>query len=143
MSALTIGQLAKATGVGIETIRFYERRGILPMPPRQRSGYRQFAPDAVARVQFIRRAQSVGFTLREIEQLLALRDKPDATRQDVREQVQQKIADVDARLRELQQIRGELMGLLSTCHDSGSVDECPILEALSDQHPPKEQHHGR
>jgi Hg(II)-responsive transcriptional regulator len=142
MSALTIGQLAKSTGVGIETIRFYERRGILPMPPRQRSGYRQFGPDAVARVQFIRRAQTVGFTLREIEQLLALRDNPDATRQDVRHQVQQKIADVDVRLRELQQIRSDLLALLATCHDSGTVEDCPILDALSDQHQPKEQHHG-
>ena len=74
--------------------------------------------------------------------MLALRDNPDATRQDVRDQVQQKIADVDARLRELQQIRGDLLALLSACHDSGTVEDCPILDALSDQHPPKEQHHG-
>ncbi|MFQ5798975.1 MAG: MerR family transcriptional regulator, partial [Bacteroidota bacterium] len=74
MKSLTIGQLAKATHVGVETVRYYERRGLLPKPPRRESGYRQFPVDAIRRIRFIKRAQNLGFSLREISRLLALSD---------------------------------------------------------------------
>ena len=83
-AALTIGRLANASGVGVETIRFYEREGLLPEPPRKRSGYRQYPADAVARVLFIRRAKELGFTLKEITELLKLRVDPDTSCADVR-----------------------------------------------------------
>jgi MerR family mercuric resistance operon transcriptional regulator len=98
---LTIGQLARQAGVGVETIRFYEREGLLAEPGRLPSGYRQYPPDAVERVKFIRRAQRLGFTLRESRELLDLRDDPDAGQVDVRERATDKLADIDARIAEL------------------------------------------
>ena len=83
-SALKIGELARAADVGVETIRYYERRGLLTRPPRRASGYRQYPPQAVNRVRFIRRAQALGFTLREIEELLALRVDDERSCADVR-----------------------------------------------------------
>lgn len=142
MQTMTIGELAKQTGVGIETIRFYERRGLLPCPERKPSGYRQFDSEALERIQFIRRAQSVGFTLREVEALLRLRDDPQATRADVRAQVASKIDDLDAKMREMRRMRKELQTLLTSCQGHGTADDCPILEQLSDNTPVKECHHG-
>ena len=142
MKSMTIGQLAKETGVGIETIRFYERKGILPCPDRKQSGYRQFGPEAVARMQFIRRAQGVGFTLREIETLLRLRDDPTAQRAEVRTHVAQKIEDIDAKLRELRRMRKELQQMLTSCQGDGPTDDCPIIDALAQPTTHQECHHG-
>ncbi len=139
---MTIGQLAKQTGVGIETIRFYERKGLLPCPNRKSSGYRQFGDEALVRMQFIRRAQSVGFTLREIEALLRLRDNPAATREEVRTQVAAKIDDLDAKMREMRRMRKELQELLASCHGDGSADDCPIIDQLSETTTAKDCHHG-
>ncbi len=88
---LSIGQLAERAGVGLDTLRYYERRGLLPKPPRTASGYRSFSPDTVHRVQFIRRAQALGFTLKEVEELLALQVDPSTTCGDVRERVEKKV----------------------------------------------------
>ncbi len=127
---LSIGQLAGAAGVRVETVRFYERQGLLPAPPRKRSGYRQYPREAVARVRFIRRAKQLGFTLREIAELLALRVDPDKTCADVRAMAREKIADVEAKLHELERIRIALERLSRQCRGKGPTSECPILDAI-------------
>ena len=119
-TALTIGKLANAAGVGVETIRFYEREGLLPKPPRKRSGYRQYPPDAVARVMFIRRAKELGFTLKEIKSLLNLRLDASATRADVREQAREKVADIEAKIADLQRMKDSLLKLIRKCIDPRS-----------------------
>ncbi len=132
MKALTIGQVAKQAGVGVETIRFYERSGLLKEPPRSRSGYRKYPADAVARVMFIRRAKDLGFTLNEIADLLALRVDADTTCADVKARADAKIAGIEDRIRELQRMKRALTRLAASCHGSEPASECPILEALQE-----------
>jgi Hg(II)-responsive transcriptional regulator len=131
MKALTVGQVAKRAGVGVETVRFYEREGLLDQPDRKASGYRQYDDDAVAVLRFIRRAKQLGFTLKEIKALLALRDDDSATRADVREQATAKITDIEAKIRDLRRMRDALAVLTATCHGDGPATGCPILEALN------------
>lgn len=132
MRPLTIGKAARAAGVGVETVRFYEREGLLDRPARRESGYRQYGEGVVARLRFIRRAKELGFTLREIKELLALSGDRDATRADVRARAEAKVADVEARVRGLLRIKGALVALTASCHGDGPLEGCPILEALSD-----------
>ena len=129
-SALTIGKLANATGVGVETIRFYEREGLLPKPPRRPSGYRQYPPDAVARVMFIRRAKDLGFTLKEITELLELRVDPDKSCADVRALAKAKIVDVEEKMNDLVRIKAALEKLARACRGKGPTSECPILDTI-------------
>lgn len=133
MSAFTIGQVAKQAGVGVETIRFYERSGLLKEPPRNRAGYREYPVDAVARVKFIRRAKDLGFTLNEIADLLALRVDADTTCADVKARAETKIAGIEERIRELQHMKCALAALAASCRGSGPASECPILEALEEE----------
>ena len=102
MKPLTIGEVARQAGVGIETVRFYERQGLLEEPERRASGYRQFDQEAVAVLKFIRRAKELGFTLKEIKSLLALRMDASATKAEVREQAKAKVADIEAKIADLQ-----------------------------------------
>lgn len=132
METLSIGQLAKAAEVGVETIRFYERQGLIAEPPRRRSGYRQYQPDVVARVRFIRRAKELGFTLREIGELLNLRVDPDKSCADVRSLARAKISDVEAKMNELARIKGALETLARACRGKGPTSECPILDAIAE-----------
>ncbi len=127
---LTIGQLAKAAGVGVETLRFYERKGLLPPPPRTRSGYRRYPADAVARVRFIRRAKELGFSLAEIRELLAMRIDPGRSCADVRAIARAKIADVEAKIADLTRMRAVLRRLARACPGKGPVAACPIVDAL-------------
>lgn len=127
---LTIGKLATAAGVGVETIRFYERQGLLPAPPRKRSGYRQYPTDAVARVLFIRRAKDLGFTLREISELLDLRVAPGANCTNIRKRAMSKLDDIDAKMAELVRMQRALQRLVKACRGRGPRGDCPILEAL-------------
>lgn len=129
-TALTIGKLASAVGVGVETIRFYEREGLLPKPPRERSGYRQYPAEAVARVRFIRRAKDLGFTLKEITELLELRIDPDKSCGDVRALAKAKIVDVENKMADLARIKGALEVLAKACRGKGPTSECPILDAI-------------
>ena len=133
MRTISIGQLARAAGVGVETVRFYERKGLLDAPPRKDSGYRQYDGEAVERLKFIRRAQQVGFTLKEIQELLALRDDPDARRADVRDRAGRKIADIDAKVRDLLAVRASLAALVASCEGDGPAADCPIITALGDE----------
>lgn len=127
---MTIGQLAKQAYVNIETIRYYERRGLIPEPPRRESGYRQYAPDTIKRIKFIKRAQELGFSLREIQELLSLRVDPRATSTDIKRRAEAKLADIDTKLRDLKRMKAALLKLTAACRRRGPTSECPILDAL-------------
>jgi len=131
--ALTIGQVARQASVGVETIRFYEREGLVPAPPRRPSGYRQYAPDTVRRIRFIRRAKELGFTLSEIDDLLSLRVDPDTTCADVRSIARAKIADVERKMSELGRIKDVLERLARSCRGKGPTSACPILDVLDEE----------
>lgn len=130
MKGLTIGQLAKQAHVNIETIRYYERRGLIPEPPRRESGYRQYASDTIGRIEFIKRAQELGFALKEIQELLSLRVDPGTTSADIKRRAEAKLADIDTKLRDLKRIKTALMKLTAACRGRGPTSECPILDAL-------------
>lgn len=130
MESLTIGHLSKETGVNIETIRFYEREGLIETPARSAAGYRQYSMDAVRRVQFIRRAKDLGFTLKEVAGLLALQAKPGVSCADVREQAQHKIEDIRERITTLQRMHTALEKLVNECSGQGPITKCPILDAM-------------
>lgn len=130
METLTIGQLAKNAGVNIETIRYYERRGLIPEPPRRESGYRQYTPEFVTRIQFIKRAQELGFSLNEIAELLALRVDSETACSEVRQHAEVKIANIEGKIQTLQQMKQALKALVVVCNENGTTSECPILEAL-------------
>ncbi len=130
---LTIGQVAKRSGVGLETVRFYERKGLVEEPPRTVSGYRQYPEDVVSRIRFIRRAKELGFKLSEISELLSLRVDPDTTCADVRKQTELKLADVKEKIRALERIKTALKRLAVSCVGTGPTSECPILEAMDSQ----------
>jgi MerR family mercuric resistance operon transcriptional regulator len=127
-----IGELADASGVGVETVRFYEREGLLPEPPRTGGGYRVYAADAVRRVRFILRAKELGFTLAETKELLDLRVTDPAACGDVEATARAKIADVESRIREMERIRSVLADLVRACAANEQTGECPILDALED-----------
>ena len=131
MEKLTIGQLAKRAKVNLETIRYYERRGLIPEPPRSESGYRMYSRDAVARTEFIKRAQALGFSLREISEIFALRMEPETTCGDMKAKVEAKIEDIEQKIADLEQIREALVAMAEKCRGKGPIGECPILEALS------------
>jgi MerR family copper efflux transcriptional regulator len=130
MNHLTIGQLAKQGGVNLETIRYYERRGILPHPPRTSAGYRAFSNASVRRLRFIKRAQVLGFSLREIAELLMLRARPGRSCATVQAKAKAKIADIDTKLQHLSAMRGALTRLVATCARRGTTSACPILNSL-------------
>ncbi|HLI71623.1 MAG TPA: heavy metal-responsive transcriptional regulator [Ktedonobacteraceae bacterium] len=135
METLSIGQVARRAGVSIDTIRFYEREGVLAKPLRRASGYRQYSEEAVKRIRFIKRAQKLGFTLKEITELLALRVDGQTTCEEVKEHAQMKIAEVERKLVELQRIRQALLQIAALCTAEGSASYCPMLNALDQQEP--------
>lgn len=118
MKPLTVGQVASRAGVGVETVRFYERAGLLEQPPRRASGYRAYDEGAVARLRFIRRAKELGFTLKEIAELLSLRFDPTTTCADVRGRVAAKVADIDHRIETLRRMGDALAKLTGACSDA-------------------------
>ncbi|WP_020469103.1 heavy metal-responsive transcriptional regulator [Zavarzinella formosa] len=139
MKSMTIGQVARRPGIGIETIRFYEREGLLPAPERKRSGYRVFFEDILIRLRFIRRAKELGFSLREIMELLKLTEDPESTRGDVKRQTETKLADIEAKIIDLQRMRKTLRKLVNECPGHGSLTGCPTMESLNhDPVAPKE-----
>jgi MerR family copper efflux transcriptional regulator len=130
MKPLTIGQVASRAGIGVETVRFYERQGLLEEPARKDSGYRQYPKEAVARLRFIGKAKELGFTLKEIKELLSLRLDPTTSCADVKRRAEEKIADIEAKIATLQRMRRALVKLTKECSGRGPISECPILDAL-------------
>ena len=135
MSQLTTGELARRGGVNLESIRFYEREGLLPRPPRTPGGYRVFSEDGVRRVRVIKRAQELGFSLREIKELLELRFDPASSCAEVRRRAEAKLADIDRKIVDLRRIKKALARLTAACPGRGEVDACPILESLESMNP--------
>ena len=131
MEALGIGQLAKRGGVGIDTVRYYERNGLLAPRTRLASGYRRYSELELARLRFIRRAQALGFTLKEIKELLALSAQRDVER--VKRSAQAKLKDVKSRITALERVRDGLATLIEACPGHGRAADCPILRALNDE----------
>ncbi len=114
----------------VETIRYYERTGLVQRPPKPAQGYRHYPPATVQRIRFIKRAQTLGFKLQEIVELLQL-DNGDCV--DMRERAEQKLALVQAQIRDLSRLRNTLQELIRACHDSRSAGHCPIVDALTDE----------
>lgn len=133
METLSIGQVARRAGVGVETIRFYEREGLLEAPPRRASGYRQYSQEVVKRIRFIKRAQHLGFSLKEISELLLLRVDGQTSCEEVKERTAAKIAQVERKLVELQRMRQALLQVAALCTEEGPGSRCPMLEALDQQ----------
>lgn len=131
MSTMSIGEFARRAKVNIQTVRYYERRGLLPEPERKPSGYREYSPDCLQRLRFIRRSQELGFTLSEIQELLTLRTQRSTAADDVRSRVAAKVADIEEKVRDLQRVQAALEQLASECRDQvHSAAECPLLTAL-------------
>lgn len=132
---MKIGQLSRRADTGIDTVRFYEREGLLPQPQRLASGYRLYASADLARLRFIRRAKALGFTLSEIRELLALSDRREDDMAGLKVAATEKLADVESRLLELTRIRDGLLALVTACPGHGALDRCPILNALAEDTP--------
>ena len=132
MAVYTIGAIAKQCGVGVETIRFYERRGLVPQPPRPETGFRRYPPDAIKRIRFIQRSKALGFSLREIRELLSLRVDSATTCDQVKRRAEAKIADIEKKVRTLREMKRALAKMTAACRGRGPTGECPILEALGD-----------
>ena len=130
---LTTGRLAKQSGVHLETIRFYERSGLLPEPPRLASGYRLFPQTTVRRIHFIRRAQELGFTLAEIRELLDLAVSRHKDRAEVRSIARTRLAQINSKLASLTAMKRALEHLADQCTGHGPADACPILQAIDSQ----------
>ena len=130
---LTIGKIAAQAGVNVETVRYYERRGLLPEPPRTESGYRLYGPESVTRLRFIKRAQELGFTLHEIADLLALRVDAETTCEDVRRRAERKVAEIHHKISALQSIQTALETMIASCQRDGPQGECPFLETIEQQ----------
>jgi Hg(II)-responsive transcriptional regulator len=125
------GQLAEQVGVNLQTVRYYERRGLLAEPPRRDSGYREYGPESVDALRFIKRAQQLGFTLNEVEQLLHLAaGGPDAC-DAARALANHRIADLDTRIADLQAMRDSLERLAQTCERPHGERECALLQSLA------------
>jgi MerR family copper efflux transcriptional regulator len=129
-TVVTIGALARSAGVGVDTVRYYEREGLLPKPARTASGYRTYAPATASRLRFIRRAKDLGFSLGDIRDLLALSSDRDQGVGGVRQRAQARLDEVEQRLRELRRMRRGLKDLIDACPGEGALESCPILGAL-------------
>ncbi len=130
MESMTIGRLAKEARVNIDTLRYYEKRGLLPEPPRKESGYRLYNPDAAKRIAFIMHAKELGFSLNEIAELLSLRMETTGQCKAVKSKAEAKITEIEEKILSLQQIKAALQRLVGSCKINKRLGECPILEAL-------------
>ncbi len=138
MNGLRTSDVAKQAKVNLETIRFYERKGLLPKPPRTTCGYRTFSPDVVRRVRFIKRTQALGFSLKEIKELLALRLDPGTTCAHVRGRAEEKLLDIEQKIRDLQRMKATLTRTCP-CLSRPRGDECvpDPGEPRRDESPPR------
>ena len=130
MSGLTIGKLAKQVGIGIETVRFYEKQGLIAPPPRTDSNYRIYPEEEIVKLRFIKRAKTLGFSLNEIKELIFISNDPHATKADIKKRSVEKLADIKEKIQGLNRMRDALEHLTGACDGHGSLDNCPIMEAL-------------
>lgn len=134
MTDMTIGKVAKNSGVGVETIRFYERRGLIQQPKKpDGAGFRSYPDEAVTQVRFIRRAQKIGFSLSEIGELLSLKADPSSDCGDIRERATAKLGEVDGKIASLKRMRKALTEMIAACPASGALRACSILDALENE----------
>ncbi|MEK6710162.1 MAG: heavy metal-responsive transcriptional regulator [Nitrospinota bacterium] len=127
---LTIGELARRAGVGVETVRYYERRRLIERPREREGAFRVYPPDAAGRLRAIKRAQGLGFSLEEIRDLLNLRLEDRARCGDVLRRAERKVAEIEGKIRGLQRVRRELQALAEACRGDAPASACPILAAL-------------
>ena len=127
MSNFTIGKLAKSAAVGVETIRFYERMGLVRRPEKRRNGFRQYAAEDSTRIRFIKRAQELGYTLREIKELLALGDDPQTTCAEYAAGIEAKLAELDGKIQDLKRMKRSLSDILAMCEIDSCAEECKPL----------------
>lgn len=130
MKQLKIGQVAKQSGLTVETVRYYEKRGLIPEPQRLDSGYRVYPESILTRLNFINRCKDLGFSLQEISELLSIQIDPDNSSALVKEQVEHKIELVKEKISELQKLQASLVQLSGMCCGEGSVSDCPIIDFL-------------
>jgi Hg(II)-responsive transcriptional regulator len=133
METLTIGRIASRAGIGVETVRFYERQTLIDAPPRSAAGYRQYPENTIQRLRFIRRAKELGFSLKEIKELLVLHGDPKSTCSDIRQRAEKKLDDINGRIHDLKKMRAALELLLAGCSSDATSAQCPILQALTDE----------
>ena len=129
---MLIGELAERAEVPIQTIRYYERRGLIEEPPRRSGGFREFSSGYVDRIRFIKRAQELGFTLSEVKDLLALRIDPETTCREIKSEAEEKLENVEEKIRDLERIRTSLTRLIDQCQGTGPTSDCPILDAMKE-----------
>jgi len=127
---MKIGKVAKLSDVGVETIRYYEREGLLAEPQRRPSGYRQYDESVVARLQFIRRTKELGFTLAEIKDFLSLWFDANTRCEHIRQRAEKKITDIEEKIRTLQKMKRSLKKVIGECESKNSVDDCPLMEGI-------------
>lgn len=133
MDGMTRGEIAEKAGVNPETLRYYERKELIPEPRRSDGGFRLYDENYVDRLRFIQRAKDLGFTLTEIKGLLDLRVDEKATCRDVRARAEDKVAEVEEKIRDLQRIQKALTRLADACEEDGPTSECPILDAMGEE----------
>jgi DNA-binding transcriptional MerR regulator len=133
MATMKIGELAKRSHIGIETIRYYEREGLLLAPQRRPSGYRQYDESTVERLEYIRRAKGLGFTLAEIRELLELSFVASAGCDHIRQRAEAKVADIDEKVRSLQLMKRSLGKIVQQCRTKNSTDDCPLVHKSKKQ----------
>ena len=130
---MKIGEVAKAAGIGIDAIRFYEREGLIPHPDRRPSGYRDYAPGVLLSLHFVRRAKELGFSLREIRELMSLERDESASAGDVRELAERRLVDIEERIKSLQRMRRALRKAVEDCPGRGPASRCSILGSLAEE----------
>ena len=134
MEQLLIGQLAKTTGIPVATIRYYERRHLLPPPARTAGGYRVYSDESVRRIRFVRRAKGLGFRLGEIEALLAIRNAEGEVCRRTRARAVETISRIERRIQELEGMKQDLVALVRSCESANALSDCPIIGTLEETH---------
>ena len=130
MTLYSIGQVAKQSNVSVETIRYYEKEGLIEEPERKESGYRQYKGEAIARLSFIQQAKELGFSLKEIGELLSIKSDANTVCSDVKQLAQDKLDDVECKIKILQRMRKSLKKLVDACPGQAPISDCPILDSL-------------
>jgi len=131
---LSIGKIAKRAGISVETIRFYERKGLLQEPKRKESGYRQYQEEDIRKLIFIQHAKNLGFSLNEIRDLMSLQTDSRSTSRKVKDMAEHKLQDIEEKIKMLQRMRRTLRHLVDKCPGKGPTSECPILDALANEY---------